>query len=315
MVLRLAPWGVGVFDLVADGGVVNVTEVEFSQAADEVRRLRQVSWCVTVVVVSDDPAFLTSFAEWASYSGLMVRLAKLLAITHLPLRDLQDLRATFSMMNALLLIVDDTSEPTKCGVFMHLPYSRRDSQELRIAWWTPHLGLVFTTHLPLFHDKFSRFPHRPSLRLTTEVFPTQRAVMVDDSEAPGGKRLSFIGPMANVADFFARRMNFTYTYVRSPDREWGIKKEDGSWSGMVGLVSREEAAIGLGPIVATAARAEVVDFTSPLSIISCRILGRQGRPEVDPWGFLLPLDPLVWLSILMALLAAMVLVFFASSAS
>ncbi|XP_071524182.1 uncharacterized protein [Panulirus ornatus] len=191
------------------------------------------------------------------------------------------------------------------------------------------------------------FPQRPPLLVTTEVFPTQRAVMVVDPESPGGERLTFIGPMANVIDYISRRMNFTcikkvklclalnplnekfdykldvyqnemtpkvddssvYTYVRSPDREWGIKKADGSWSGMVGMVTREskltmchsvvltlehkqEVDIALGPISTTATRAQVVDFTSPLWITSCFILGRRGRPEVEPWGFLLPLAPL-----------------------
>lgn len=60
----------------------------------------------------------------------------------------------------------------------------------------------------------------------------------------------------------------------------------------------QEVDFGLGPFGITAARAEVVDYTVPVVSDYLRILGGRGRPEVDPWGFLLPFRPFMWCAIL-----------------
>lgn len=48
-------------------------------------------------------------------------------------------------------------------------------------------------------------------------------------------------------------------------------------------------------------RAEVVDFTWPTVFDSLRIIAGRGRPQADPWAFLLPLTTLVWVASLAAL--------------
>lgn len=45
----------------------------------------------------------------------------------------------------------------------------------------------------------------------------------------------------------------------------------------------------------SAVRAEAVDFSVPILIDYARILAGRGSPEVDPWGFMLPLTPVVWM--------------------
>ncbi|KAG7162452.1 putative olfactory ionotropic receptor IR4-like 14, partial [Homarus americanus] len=67
-----------------------------------------VSSCVTVVVVSDGPVFITAFAEWSLKGCLLVWSTRLLVVTRLPLPELQHLHKTFSMTNSMLLVVDDT---------------------------------------------------------------------------------------------------------------------------------------------------------------------------------------------------------------
>lgn len=64
----------------------------------------------------------------------------------------------------------------------------------------------------------------------------------------------------------------------------------------------QEADLGLGPFVMTAARAGDVDYTSPVKILGVKILAGQGGLKVDPWGFVLPLAPTVYASILAFLL-------------
>ena len=65
--------------------------------------------------------------------------------------------------------------------------------------------------------------------------------------------------------------------------------------------------MGLGPFAVTTIRATAVDYTRTILVDYGRILGGSGRPEVDPWGFLLPFTPGVWVAFLAAMMAALVL--------
>nr|XP_045618625.1 glutamate receptor ionotropic, kainate glr-3-like [Procambarus clarkii] len=112
------------------------------------------------------------------------------------------------------------------------------------------------------------------------------------------------GPMASLLEILAHSINFTYSVSRPADGSWGLLHDNGSWSGMVGMVARKEADMALGPFAMTAARAADTDFCLPFFTDFSRMLAAGGRPEVDPWGFLLPLAPQVWA----ATLAALVLV-------
>ncbi|KAG7159495.1 probable glutamate receptor isoform X1 [Homarus americanus] len=276
-----------------------MTEALLSRLVAQARRVRQVSWCVTVVVVSDDSAFLAASAEWIFKGRLLVWTNRLLAVTRRPLSHLRHLHTSFSMMNAMLLLLDDTSGYPRCSVYVHLPYSSQDAQVLEIATWSSRHGLVLTTHLPLFPDKFYRFVHRPQLVVAAEEY--QPHVLVKTTEAPG-RSLSFAGPMAELLHLLANTLNFTYTFLRPPDGSWGVKLPDGAWTGMVGMVGRQEADVGLGPFAVTSVRAEMVDYTRPILVDYGRIMAGRGLPEVDPWGFLLPFTPQVWTGILATLL-------------
>ncbi|XP_071540846.1 probable glutamate receptor [Panulirus ornatus] len=294
------PLGLAMFEVTTKVLGANMTQAQPPWMVDEVRRLRQVSGCVTLVVVSDDPAFLAASAEWSLKGRLLTWPNKLLAVTRRPLQDLPHLYTSFSMMNAMLITLDATGTSTRCSIYVHLPYSPRELQVERVALWSTQRGLKLTTpHLPLFPNKFSRFPYGPIFTVASEEFPPH---VVKNLSQKAGEPLSFGGPLAQLLQLLAHNFNFSYTFVRPPDGKWGTKEADGSWSGMVGMVGRKEVDLGLGPFGVSATRAEVVDFTRSVLIDTLRIMGGVGRPEVDPWGFLLPLGPLVWTAILAALL-------------
>ncbi|KAK4326295.1 hypothetical protein Pmani_003159 [Petrolisthes manimaculis] len=71
------------------------------------------SWCVMVVLVSDDLAFLSNFAKLSLNGRLLVWSTKLLVVTRLPREDLVLILSshwTFSMTNAMMLNVDQRSD-------------------------------------------------------------------------------------------------------------------------------------------------------------------------------------------------------------
>ncbi|KAG7162332.1 putative olfactory ionotropic receptor IR4-like 5, partial [Homarus americanus] len=198
-----APWGIGMFEVASDNQDVKDMEAEITRVLGLLRTLRQVSWCVTVVVVSDDPAFLAAFAEWSLKGRLLVWSTRLLAVTSLPLPKLHHLHKTFSTRNAMMLIVENVQEHIKCDVYIYLPYSHQGAPATRIASWTPQRGLALTTHLLLFPDKFTKLMNRPNLVVATEGNPFNKMIIEEDREAPEGHRVRFSGPVPELIDYLA----------------------------------------------------------------------------------------------------------------
>ncbi|XP_069943809.1 probable glutamate receptor [Cherax quadricarinatus] len=133
---------------------------------------------------------------------------------------------------------------------------------------------------------------QPTLRVATEAFYSKE---VGDVHKDWGHE-------DHMLNYLAQGLNFSYKYVNPTDGTFGSKQSDGSWTGMVGMVIRREADFAIGLFGITESRSEVVDFTWPVTIQYCRILGSRGRPVVDPWGFLLPLELPVWAATLGALI-------------
>lgn len=74
-------------------------------------QVKRVSWCVVVVVVSDDPSFLTAWTELARSGGLLAWPTQLVALTGLPKDRLRHLHSSFSHVNAVLIVSDGGASP------------------------------------------------------------------------------------------------------------------------------------------------------------------------------------------------------------
>lgn len=82
-------------------------------------QLRLLSWCVTVLAVSEEPQFLVSVAEWAVRHRLLVWATRLLVLTRLPLEELKHIMVsywTFSMMNSMVLNVEERTDSARYRV-------------------------------------------------------------------------------------------------------------------------------------------------------------------------------------------------------
>nr|XP_045612753.1 glutamate receptor-like [Procambarus clarkii] len=172
--------------------------------------VRQASWCVTVVVVSDDLAFLAAFAHWSLKGRLLVWSTRLLVVTRLHLHHLQGLLSshwTFSMMNAMVLVLDESSEFPSLSVYVNQPYSASGARIVRTAWWTAARGLQITTHHPLFLDKFNNFC-RTTINVTALPYKPYWSETEDQS---GVTRYS--GSDVQMLMTIAEALNFTYNVL------------------------------------------------------------------------------------------------------
>ncbi|XP_045124016.1 glutamate receptor ionotropic, delta-2-like [Portunus trituberculatus] len=150
-----------------------------------------------------------------------------------------------------------------------------------------------------------RFGSSPTLTVAIEVLPHNRISWVEDPDAPGGRRLLYSGYVDNIVRHFAKALNFTPLYALSPERTFGTRLSDGSWTGLIGMVVRQEADFAPGPFIISPVRREAVDHSTILRNGNLRILSGLSRLTIDPWGFLLPLTPLVWAVTLAALLGVL----------
>ncbi|KAK8384703.1 hypothetical protein O3P69_014345 [Scylla paramamosain] len=288
--------------------------------------------CLVVVVVSDDPAFLAAFAHLSLRRQALRWSTRILVLTRLPLSHLGGLHGLLSNRNAMLLHVQKGKEDvSKVNVLVWQPYSAPASRPLRVATWTPHGRLTLASHVSLFPDKFSvldaprcRFTTPPTLTVAVEFLPYHTLTWVDDPQEPGGRRLLLTGFLNNFVTYFAKAMNF---------KTFGTKLPNGSWTGMMGMVVREvsrwslfaayqelsiclyicpskndrqlEADFSPAPFALNPARNEAVDPSAVYGIVEVRILSGLTGLKIDPWGFLLPLTPLVWAVTLAALLGVL----------
>ncbi|XP_063870807.1 probable glutamate receptor isoform X2 [Scylla paramamosain] len=295
-----APWGTTVLETRPARGIPNGSVALLGGALRHALMVRRASWCVVVVVVSDNPSFLTKWAELAIESGLLAWPTRLVALTGLPTTRLHRIHLAYSHANAVL-VVSDGNTPPRCGVWVHQPFSPSNARAARVASWSPLRGLSLASQQTLFPDKFHKLAWGPTLVVAAEEYPPHVLI----NEAGPGRDYILTGPMEKLLSILSAQLNFTYTIKRPPDGSWGVLLEDGSWTGMVGMVNRKEADMGLGPFAVTTIRATAVDYTRTILVDYGRILAGSGKPEVDPWGFLLPFTPGVWLAFLAAMAAAL----------
>ncbi|KAK8407424.1 hypothetical protein O3P69_002153 [Scylla paramamosain] len=141
-----------------------------------------------------------------------------------------------------------------------------------------------------------RFPRGAVVTVTAEHWRPYTIV------APGGEGCQRVsGPMGAILAVLAHTLNFTCRVVSPPDAVWGSQLPNGSWTGMIGQVVRQQVDLGLGPFGMIYSRTKAVDFSTLISFEARSILSRKGTPEINPWGFLFPLTGTVWSTVAAAL--------------
>ncbi|KAK8407425.1 hypothetical protein O3P69_002154 [Scylla paramamosain] len=141
-----------------------------------------------------------------------------------------------------------------------------------------------------------RFPRGAVVTVTAEHWRPYTIV------APGGEGCQRVsGPMGAILAVLAHTLNFTCRVVSPPDAVWGSQLPNGSWTGMIGQVVRQQVDLGLGPFGMIYSRTKAVDFSTLISFEARSILSRKGTPEINPWGFLFPLTGTVWGTVAAAL--------------
>ncbi|XP_066982154.1 probable glutamate receptor [Macrobrachium rosenbergii] len=99
----------------------------------------------------------------------------------------------------------------------------------------------------------------------------------------------------------AEKLNFRYELLQPPDRVWGVAGPNGSWTGMLGMLQREEVEMAVGPFAVSRARETVCDFAAPVYAENMAVLMVRPRLQNDLSGFLKPFTPVVWMMVFISM--------------
>ncbi|XP_064602759.1 probable glutamate receptor [Liolophura sinensis] len=108
----------------------------------------------------------------------------------------------------------------------------------------------------------------------------------------------------DILDELANALNFKYILMEPEDGLFGAKLSNGSWSGVVGMVSKGEVDLGVGPLTINAERSEVAVFTTPFMQDSFGILTPRPKEAQNLFQVFQPFDLFIWLAVSLSVLLA-----------
>ncbi|XP_066962134.1 glutamate receptor ionotropic, delta-2-like [Macrobrachium rosenbergii] len=89
-------------------------------------------------------------------------------------------------------------------------------------------------------------------------------------------------------------LNFSYKAFLPRDNVWGDLLPDGNVTGIIGMVARREAAIGLSALSISETRESVVDFAFPYSSGRYLLMSRFPKEKNRALAILSPFTPQIW---------------------
>lgn len=165
----------------------------------------------------------------------------------------------------------------------------------RVGRWREGQGWQMKPASNTFANVFRGFGNR-TLRIgTIQASPFVFRRTVNNQTVYEGFCMDILGVLAT-------RLNFRYEIVESPDGKYGAPTSAGGWNGMVGMVARGEADMGVGPYTITAIRETVIDFSLPYMEDGGGILTKKGDSNAASVTGLSPFSLSAWLALLATVL-------------
>ncbi|XP_049268952.1 probable glutamate receptor [Rhipicephalus sanguineus] len=98
-------------------------------------------------------------------------------------------------------------------------------------------------------------------------------------------------------------MRFNYSVAFTPERTLGIRYPNGSWTGLIGSLQRDEGDFALGLMIPTNARNSIANPTTEVYIDEISILAGRTRTEsTNVFSYVLTFDWQVWVCVVFAMM-------------
>ncbi|XP_046568874.1 glutamate receptor ionotropic, kainate 2-like [Haliotis rubra] len=155
---------------------------------------------------------------------------------------------------------------------------------------------------PLYHANYDGF-HNRTLIVGTLEWPPFVIRKVENGS------VKFDGLCIQLLQELAKQLNFSYTLVEPEDREWS-RVLNGSWTGLVKLLTDGEVDLVVAPMSVSHSRAAAIDFTVPFFYAHSALILSKQDPNSNKWLTLLSLFRYeVLICILVSLIFSTVLIF------
>ena len=96
-------------------------------------------------------------------------------------------------------------------------------------------------------------------------------------------------------------MNFTYTVIKPPDGKWGAIQPDGTWNGMIDLLSNQEIDIAPAPFTVTQERSAVMTFSSSINEVYHTLFVKNPAESYNIMAYIKPMHWLAWICLFVLL--------------
>ncbi|GFT61854.1 lig_chan-Glu_bd domain-containing protein [Nephila pilipes] len=132
----------------------------------------------------------------------------------------------------------------------------------------------------------------PSL-VKIAILPIKHVIEINKT---GNDKSIFSGAEGKLLEVISSALRFQHDIVISPDGELGRLNKSGNWTGIIGLIQRDQADLGLSFLAITEKRQEVVDFTSSYTIQGVTFLVEKPGTIRGAGTFIYPFDAITWVS-------------------
>ncbi|KAK3877689.1 hypothetical protein Pcinc_017623 [Petrolisthes cinctipes] len=156
---------------------------------------------------------------------------------------------------------------------------------LHLDSWTSQFG--FSSGVPLFPGHQLR--DLEGYTFTVAALPYAPFIVTQNTSLSGPGK--YRGLEVILLDVLGAAANFTYRYVAPLDTQWGRLSGNGTWTGMIGMVVREEADWAVSDITISPQREEYVDFCRPFIYDASELVTPKAQP-LPRW--LSPIRPFRW---------------------
>lgn len=100
-----------------------------------------------------------------------------------------------------------------------------------------------------------------------------------------------------------RQMRMNYTLSCPKDGEWGSLDSNGSWTGLVGMIQRNEVDIAIGALGVSEQRSAVIQYSYPYTIKDVPFATRLPVDLPGYYALIMPFDYVVWAVLLFVTVA------------
>ncbi|GBN48827.1 Glutamate receptor ionotropic, delta-1, partial [Araneus ventricosus] len=114
-------------------------------------------------------------------------------------------------------------------------------------------------------------------------------------------KMEFSGVEGEILNVLLESLGLQYDFVIPKDLQWGRLEKDGNWSGMVGMIQRDEADLAFSYLSMTEERSRVIGYSKPYMFEEHTFISQMPSNRRFTLTFLYPFDFSTWICLFLTL--------------